>query len=195
MCVNGGSRAEVPGVWAATLEWLVERLAPRFPGLRFVEVRYRVKSWNQLGMCIDDGRAAVDSAVADGARACALLGFSMGGAVAVGAAGHPAVTTVLGLAPWLPDRLDLGTLEGRRLAVFHGTLDRYLPGIPGVSPASSKRGYERARARGIDASYTLIRGGLHGTAIRGFGGLVPLPRARRWAESVAGELARFQAAG
>ena len=57
-------------------------------------------------------------------------------------------------------------------------LDRYLPGIPGVSATSSKRGFERARALGVEGSYTLIRGGLHGVAVRAPGAkLIPLLRA------------------
>ena len=31
VCVNGGQRAHVEGTWSASLEWLVGRLAPRFP--------------------------------------------------------------------------------------------------------------------------------------------------------------------
>ena len=41
VCVNGGQAAEVEGTWSASLEWLVGRLAPRFPELTFAEVRYR----------------------------------------------------------------------------------------------------------------------------------------------------------
>ena len=68
---------------------------------------------------------------------------------------------VLALAPWLPEQLDLSPLEGKRLAIVHGTLDGPLPGIPGVTAKSSRHAYERAVAQGIDASYTLVRGGLH----------------------------------
>jgi hypothetical protein len=118
----------------------------------------------------------------------------MGGAVAIRAAGHPAVATVLGLAPWIPDRLDLSALQGRRLAVLHGEWDRYLPGIPGVSPASSRRGFERARAQGVEGEYTLVPRGLHPLAVRApWGAALPLPRAGRFAELVAAELERFQA--
>jgi len=78
VCVNGGQGNEVPGTWSATLEWLVGRLAPRFPGLRFGEVRYRVKSWKRLDWCIEDARAAVEAL---GGGRTLLLGFSMGGAV------------------------------------------------------------------------------------------------------------------
>jgi dienelactone hydrolase len=192
VCVNGGQAGEVKGTWSATLEWLVRRLAPQFPQLMFGEVKYRVKSWNQLDWCIEDAQAAIETI---GAPRTLLLGFSMGGAVAVGSARDPGVETVLGLAPWFPDRISLEPLRGRRLRVLHGSLDRGLPGIPGVSPASSRRAFERARALGVEGEYTLIPGALHGVALRApWGPALPLPRAHRWTELVADELTRFQAA-
>ena len=192
----GGRGADVPGTWSSTLEWLVGRLAPAFPGLGFLEVRYRSKSWRTIDRCVRDATDALDLAVERGAVSCALVGFSMGGAVAASAAGHQAVSTVVGLAPWLPDRLDLTPLRGRRFAVIHGSLDRSLPGVPGVRASSSRRGYERAQELGVaEGSYTVIRGGLHGAAVRGPWGLAPLPRARRWAELLARELELFSRRG
>jgi pimeloyl-ACP methyl ester carboxylesterase len=189
VCVNGGQGRAVPGTWSSSLEWLVHHLAPRFPRLAFIEVRYRVKSWRELERCVEDARAAIDAAAA---RQTLLLGFSMGGAVAIAAAGERSVRGVLGLAPWIPDRLDLGTLRGRRLDVLHGSLDRWLPGIPGVSSVSSRRGYERARALGVEGSYTLVRGAVHGVALRSpLGVLVPLPRAATWTRLVAAQLETF----
>jgi pimeloyl-ACP methyl ester carboxylesterase len=189
VCVNGGQSREVAGTWSATLEWLVQRLAPRFPALGFAEVRYRVKSWRQLDSCIEDARAAI---AATGATRTLLLGFSMGGAVAIAVADAPGVERVVGLAPWIPDRLGLEQLRGHRLDVLHGSLDRYLPGIPGVSPAASRRGFDRARALGVDGSYRLIKGGVHGVALRGpGGGTVPLPRAGTWLRLVASQLDLF----
>jgi dienelactone hydrolase len=183
VCVNGGQAADVPGTWSASLEWLVRRLGPRFPELAFGEVKYRIKSWKRLDLCTEDARAAIDAL---GAPRTLLLGFSMGGAVAIKAAAHESVEEVVGLAPWIPDRLDLSPLDGRRLVVYHGSLDRYLPGIPGVSPSNSRRGYERAKERGVDASYTLIPGALHGIAVRGpLARPFPLPRARAWLRYVA----------
>ena len=190
VCMNGGQRAEVEGTWSASLEWLVRRLAPRFPELGFAELRYRIKSWNRLDLCIEDAREAIQAV---GAPRVLLLGFSMGGAVGISVAGEPTVEEVLGLAPWIPDRLDLTPLTGRRLTVLHGSLDRALPGIPGVSPADSRRGFERAHALGVPGEYTLLRGAMHGLALRAhWGRPVPLPRARAWAGLVARELDRFE---
>jgi dienelactone hydrolase len=190
VCVNGGQAGQVEGTWSACLEWLVRRLAPRFPALAFAEVRYRIKSWNKLDWCVEDARAAVAQI---GARRTLLLGFSMGGAVSVRTAEDPSVETVLGLAPWLPEQISLEPLRGKRLRVLHGSLDRALPGIPGVAPAFSRRAFERALALGVDGEYTLVRGGLHGVAVRAPSGrLIALPRASNWASLVAEELAAFE---
>ena len=192
VCVNGGTAAEVRGTWSASVEWLVRRLAPSFSQLGFLEVRYRIKSWRQLERCVEDARAAIAAARAAGAEEIALLGFSMGGAVAVHVAGEPEVRSVVALAPWLYPQLDVSPLAGRRFAVVHGALDRGLPGVPGVRPELSLQGYERARARGVDAVRTVIPGAIHPIALRARSGrLVPMPRSRRWAELVAEELDRF----
>ncbi len=62
VCVNGGTAAEVPGTWSASIEWLVGALAPRHSSLGFLEVRYRVKSWRRLELCIEDTQAAIAAA-------------------------------------------------------------------------------------------------------------------------------------
>ncbi len=189
VCVNGGQRAAVEGTWSASLEWLVGRLAPRFPALQFAEVRYRIKSWERLPECIDDARAAVREV---GATRTLMIGFSMGGAVSASLADEPSVETVLGIAPWLPDRLSLEPLRGKRLRVLHGSLDRAFPGVPGVSPELSRRGFERALALGAEGEYSVIPRAVHGLALRApWGRLVPLPCADRWAELAAAELALF----
>ena len=186
--VNGGTAHRVPGTWSATSEWLAQRLSGRFPGVAFVEVRYRTKSWQELHMCIEDAEAALDAAD----RRTLLVGFSMGGAVAIGAARHHAAGPVLGLAPWIPPELDLAPLANRRFDVVHGAWDRWLPGVPGVSPAHSRQGFERALAAGATGTYTLIPRGLHGVAVRARrGGLVTLPGAGRWLEPVSRALERF----
>lgn len=187
VCVNGGQAAAVAGTWSASLEWLVGRLAPRFPQLRFAEVKYRIKSWNHFDSCLEDAREAIERVDAERTL---LLGFSMGGAVAISVADDPRIESVLGLAPWIPDRLSVEPLRGRRLDVLHGSLDRAFPGIPGVSPASSRTGFERAQALGVPGTYTLIRGALHAIALRA-GRPLPLPRAHMWERHVATHLDAF----
>lgn len=189
VCVNGGQHREVDGTWSASVEWLVKTVAPGLPTLAFAEVRYRVKSWRRLESCVEDARAAVFEV---GAPRVALLGFSMGGAVSIAVASEPKVAEVVGLAPWIPDQLDVSSLRRKRLTVIHGSLDRWLPGIPGVSAAHSRKGFDRARERGADGRYVLVPGALHGIALRApWGRLFPLPKARRWAELVEEELRRF----
>jgi acetyl esterase/lipase len=192
VCANGGTSRPVAGTWSASVEWLVRRLAPAFPRLGFLELRYRVKSWRRFDDCVADGAAALAEARARGAERVALLGFSMGGAVAARIAADDAVTTVIGLAPWLPPQVELDALAGRRVAIVHGALDAPLPGVPGVKPSSSLEAAERARAAGAEVERTVIPGALHAIALRApSGALVPMPRARRWAELVGGELERF----
>ena len=189
--LNGGVAQVVPGTWSATSELLAGELAARFPGIAVAEVRYRVKSWNELRSCMADAEAALDLI---GCPA-SLLGFSMGGAVSIGVAGHERVRAVVGLAPWIPERLSLGGLRGKRFDVIHGSWDRYLPGIPGVSPASSHRGFQRARALGVEGTFTLIPRAVHGAALRTpWGTVVRLPRWREWVELVGARLASFEQA-
>jgi dienelactone hydrolase len=188
--VNGGTARPVPGTWSATSELLVSELAPRFPDVAFAEVRYRVKTWHALDSCMADARAALS--VLD--RPSLLVGFSMGGAVSIGVADRPEVTGVLGLAPWIPDRLPLDGLRGKRLDVLHGAWDRWLPGVPGVSPASSHAGFERAQRLGVEGSYRLIPRGLHGAAVRRRNGrLVRLPQAAAWVDGVGERLQSLSA--
>ena len=86
-------------------------------------------------------------------------------------------------------------LRGKRLDVVHGAWDRYLPGIPGVSPAHSRAAFDRVREGGVAGTYRLIARGLHGAAVRRRdGSLVPLPRWRSWVAETAAALARYEIA-
>jgi acetyl esterase/lipase len=195
LCVNGGTAAEVAGTWSASVEWLVRELAPRLP-LRFLEVRYRVKSWRRFDDCVADAAAALAAARDDGAEEVAVLAFSMGGAVAVQlcvSETRGVVPVVVGVNPWLPPQLDLRPLVGRRLAIVHGALDAPLPGVPGVQPAMSRDAWERARALGVDAERVVVPGAFHAVALRRrqHGGLVSLPGSRRYRHLVGAELERF----
>jgi dienelactone hydrolase len=192
VCVNGGTAAEIPGTWSASVEWLVRRLSHRFPALGFLEVRYRIKSWRRLELCVEDAAAAIGTARESGAEELALLGFSMGGAVAVRNAAAAGVELVAGVNPWLPPQLELGTLQGRRLAIAHGALDAPLPLIPGVKPSMSQAAAERARASGIEVERQVVPFGFHAVALRRRdGGMLALPGAERYAEFVGDQLERF----
>ena len=156
VCVNGGQRGEVAGTWSASLEWLVGRLAPRFPELAFGEVRYRVKSWRRLDL-VHRGRAGGDRGDARAPRAARrLLDGRRGRGRRRRRARRRDRARACTVAPRPPAPRPL---RGNRLAVLHGSLDRYLPGIPGVHPASSRAGFERARALGVEGDYRLLRGG------------------------------------
>jgi hypothetical protein len=185
LLLGGSTHRDASGVWSATGEWLARRIAGEHPDWLVAEVRYRFGSWRRLAAAAEDVHAAIGVLGGRGRPPGALVGFSLGGRVAVALAGAESVRTVVGLAAWLPDAVDLRPLRGRTLHLAHGTLDRALPGIPGVSPRISEAAAARARALGIATDLTMIAGGLHGVAARPpWGGLIPLPRAGRWAEVV-----------
>ncbi len=148
--VNGGTARAVPGTWSATSELLADELAPRAPGVTLIEVRYRIKTWNELPSCVADARAALDLAVEQGAASALLIGFSMGGAVSIAAADHEAVAALLGLAPWIP-----GAPAGRhraRQAVRRGARRLGSPpsGHPGRQRAALTRRIRACARRGCN---------------------------------------------
>ena len=77
----------------------------------------------------------------------------MGGAVSISVAAEPKVQEVIGLAPWIPDQLDVSPLRGKRLTVIHGSLDRGFPGIPASRRLSRAKG-SIARASGARTAAT-----------------------------------------
>jgi len=185
LLLGGSTYRDATGVWSATAEWLAGRIHRERPGWAVAEVRYRYGSWRRLAAAAEDAHAAMLALHDMGRPPVALAGFSLGGRVAVALAGAESVRTVVGLAAWLPDAVDLRPVIGRSLHLAHGTLDRALPAIPGVSPRISEAAAARAGALGIATRLTMIAGGVHGVATRSpWGGLVPLPRAPRWAQVV-----------
>jgi acetyl esterase/lipase len=195
ICMNGGLAHPVPGDWSPSIEWLVGQLVPRFPQVGFAELRYRIKSWRQLGSLVIDATEAIAATRARGASDLALLGFSAGGATSLVCAGTSGIKNVIALAPWIPEQLDLAPLAGTRILVLHGSLDGDRFGFPGVSPRHSQAGVARLRAAGAEVIYTTIGGGVHGVAIRPFGRMIPLPRSGEWLRLVSEEVASFSGAG
>lgn len=193
--LNGTVAAPRPGVWGASVEWLVRRIAPALPELSHFEVCYRIRSWREIESCIADGRAALAAVRAMGLVPSTVVGYSGGGAAALALAADPDVAHTIALAPWLPERLDPeGDLTGRRFVAAHGSLDG-LPLIPGTKPPVSRAAIERLRTRGADAHHVMITGGLHQIAIRIGGRALPAPRAGAWRALVEAELRRGQVAG
>jgi dienelactone hydrolase len=88
--------------------------------------RFTVRGWNgaaaspvaDLTEMLDEAKAAL------GPVPVLLVGHSMGGRAVLRAAGHPLVTAVAGLAPWLPDGEPVSQLAGRRVLLVHGRGDR-----------------------------------------------------------------------
>lgn len=191
LVLGGTTRALVPGRYGPSTEWLLANLDEEVAGLTVGQLRYHIGSWRRLDLLVADTVASLDALGERGARRIAILGFSGGGAAGLGALGHSLAHTLIALAPWLPPQLDPPRLDGRRVAVAHGTLDG-LPFLPGTRPAASRQSVERLRGLGADATWTPITGGVHGIALRIAGHLVPAPRSSIWLAFVARELARFQ---
>lgn len=93
-------------------------------------VRYRGRGWNgPSARLAADARWAVEEVVRRyGDVPVCLAGVGMGGRAALRAAGHPAVNSVVALAPWLPDgpgadEEPVRQLVDRTVLIAHGTDD------------------------------------------------------------------------
>ncbi|MFE6779018.1 alpha/beta hydrolase [Streptomyces sp. NPDC057702] len=139
-----------PSTLAGAAMWPLARglaRAGRAEGLTAHVVRYRCRGWN--GSAADparDAEWATDEVVRRyGDVPICLIGTGMGARAALRAAGHPAVGSVLALAPWLPGPEatlspdPVKHLAGRRVLVVHGTNDAH------TDPELSYRLVERAK--------------------------------------------------
>ncbi|MFE0105144.1 alpha/beta hydrolase [Streptomyces sp. NPDC059009] len=117
----------------ASVRALGRRLAHdgREAGLATHVVHYRYRGWNgaEAQLARDATWAADEIVRRYGDVPVCLVGVDMGGRAALRAAGHPAVNSVLALAPWLPEE-DVAAppepvkqLMGRRVLIVHGTND------------------------------------------------------------------------
>jgi dienelactone hydrolase len=148
--------------------------ALRGSGVVVQRPRFRVRGWNGAQASpVGDLNRTLDAIAAEfGPVPVVLVGHSMGARAAVRAAGHPAVSAVAGLAPWLPPGESASQLAGRSVLLVHGTSD----GI--TSPAETWAFAERARAV-TEVTAVEVRGGDHAM----------LRRARLW-HALAAEFAR-----
>jgi len=118
--------------------------------------RFRVRGWNGAQASpVQDLTEVLDGIRSRfGPVPVVLVGHSMGARAAVHAAGHPSVSAVAGLAPWLPLGEPVDQLAGRRVLLAHGTADFI------TRPAETWAYAERARALTAVAEIE-VRGGDH----------------------------------
>ena len=109
----------VPVVWAI-------KKALRGTEAVVLRPRFEIQGWNgdQASPATDLHRMLDGLASAFGPVPVVLVGHSMGARAVFRAAGHPAVTAVAGLAPWLPPEEPVDQLAGRRVLLAHGNADR-----------------------------------------------------------------------
>jgi len=93
-------------------------------GLAVAQLRYRMVGFND-GDPVEDVRWALDTlAERYGGTPVCVIGHSMGARAGLRAAGHPAVFSVVGLAPWLPPSEPVEQVAGRTIVLVHGMRDR-----------------------------------------------------------------------
>lgn len=112
-------------------------------------LRFRVRGWNTPAAPspVPDARWALDRLHGELGVPVVLVGHSMGARTAVHVADHPAVSGVVGLAPWLPRDEPVAALRDRHLVVGHGHRDRI------TSFAESRAYVERCRPLARSASF------------------------------------------
>ncbi|MFF6960063.1 MULTISPECIES: alpha/beta hydrolase [unclassified Streptomyces] len=116
---------------AAAVMWPLARHLVRegaADGVAAHVVHYRFRGWNGgHAHPAEDAEWAVGEAVRRyGDVPVCLVGMDMGARAALHAAGHPAVTSVVALSPWLPRGAEpepVKQLIGRRVLLVHGTED------------------------------------------------------------------------
>ncbi|MFE3944718.1 alpha/beta hydrolase [Streptomyces sp. NPDC059118] len=138
-------------------------------GLAAHVVRYRCRGWNATDAHLAaDAAWAVDEVVRRyGDVPVCLAGHGMGGRAALRAGGHPAVNSVLAMAPWLPEGGADGPdgpdtpepvkhLLGRQVLLVHGTNDAR------TDPELSFRLAERAKKTNRDTCRFEVHSDGHG---------------------------------
>ena len=108
-------------------------------------LRYRYRGWNAPAKdALRDAEWAIDEL---GRRfpgiPVVLVGHSMGGRAALGAAGAANVVAVCALAPWLDGSDPVGQLDGSTVLIAHGDHERY------TDPQQSYDFALRAKQRGV----------------------------------------------
>jgi pimeloyl-ACP methyl ester carboxylesterase len=100
---------------------------PRRAGLAVYLLRYRYRGWNGAARDAQRDAAAGLAEIAERHPGVpvVLVGHSMGGRAALGAAGAPNAVAVCALAPWLDGSDPVDQLAGRTVLIAHGDRDRW----------------------------------------------------------------------
>jgi pimeloyl-ACP methyl ester carboxylesterase len=132
---GGRSRSHESGERRRLTYWRMRPFAhrPARAGLAVYLQRYRFRGWNGPARDAErDARAGLaEIAARHPGVPVVLVGHSMGGRAALGAAGAPNVVAVCALAPWLDDTDPVEQLVGRTVLIAHGDRERW------TSPAAS----------------------------------------------------------
>lgn len=124
------------------------RQAMRGSGVVVCRPRLRLRGWNGADASpVHDLSELLDELSGRlGRIPVVLIGHSMGARAALRVAGHPQVSAVAGLAPWLPPGEPVDQLAGRRILLAHGSADTvtspsetwaYADGARGVAPVAA----------------------------------------------------------
>jgi hypothetical protein len=120
---------------------LARRGAPH--RLAVAQLRYRYVGFNG-GAPVEDLTWALDRMAERHDAPICVVGHSMGARAAILAAGHPAVTSVVGLATWIKPEDAVGQAAGRTVMLAHGLRDRVTDPVSSYDLAV---GLRAARAR------------------------------------------------
>jgi pimeloyl-ACP methyl ester carboxylesterase len=117
------------------------RQAMRGSGVVVCRPRLRLRGWNgaDASPVHDLSELLEELSGRLGRIPVVLIGHSMGARAALRVAGHPQVSAVAGLAPWLPPGEPVDQLAGRRILLAHGSADTV------TSPSETWAYADRAR--------------------------------------------------
>lgn len=173
------SREEIhgwdPGVLRVRpFEWAVARAGRR--RIAVASMRYAVRGWNgaEASPLHDTELALEQVAARHPGVPIGLLGYSMGGRVALHLAGDERVRAIAAVAPWVEGADRVRAHPGLHVLVMHGTRDRI------TSPRQSRILTDSLAAQGVDASWVAVADDGHSL----------LRRARRWHRETAAYLAQ-----
>lgn len=130
-------------------------LAGAGPGVYLL--RYRFRGWNAPGRdALRDAQWALGELAARFPGVpVVLVGHSMGGRAALGAAGAPNVVAVCALAPWLDGSDPVVQLDGRTVLIAHGDRERW------TDPGESFSYAVKAKERGVRICRFVLPGAGH----------------------------------